>query len=85
MRLLDSRILGRAGSLGAAGISMTRGLQSKSSQGYIVTFDLSTSSGKKEYQYLINQGQLPPKGHSYTVQANIEGKQHQKTSGINFL
>ncbi|MBT9316648.1 serine-rich family protein [Leptothoe spongobia] len=82
VKVLDSSILGGALSLGAPGVSMTGGLQSTDSNGYIVTFDLSTAAGQSAFQYLTRQGQLPPGGRGYTLKANIEGSQTEESSGF---
>ncbi len=85
VKVLDSSILGGAASLGAPGASMTGGLQSTSSEGYIVTFDLSTATGQSAFQYLTRVGQLPPSGRGYTLRANIEGSQREESSGASLL
>jgi hypothetical protein len=85
VKVLDRSIWGGAASLGAPGVSMTGGLQSTASEGYIVTFDLSTAAGQNAFQYLTDVGQLPPGGRGYTLRANIEGSQREESSGVSLL
>ncbi len=80
VRVTDTAVLGGSGSLGAPGISMSGGVSSSSSEGYIVTFDLNNSAGQGAYQYLLTAGSLPRSG--YTMVAETESEAWTETSGV---
>jgi len=82
VKVLDTDILGGALTLGAPGVSISGGLESSNSSGYIVTFDLGTTAGQSAFSYLRTNGRLPSNNRGYTIEANIEGNQSQRTSGI---
>lgn len=85
VKVVDENILGGGLSLGAPGMSMTGGLESSSSKGYIVTFDLNTSSGKSAFQFLTIMGKLPPGGRGYTLRADIKGSKSEESLGVSLI